>query len=241
MAVLTHAHKKLVKSLAQKKHRQQQGCFLAEGPKVIQEFQQAGYRLKFLFSSDPNFQPDLAIAVTERELQSLSCLTTANSCLAVFAIPQQQNLPLAQLSVALDAIRDPGNLGALIRLCDWFGVTQLLCSEDTVDCYNPKVVQASMGSLARVQVQYLDLAAYLATTAAAVYGTFLDGPSVYQQPLAEPAILVMGNEANGISPQVAEQVSQRISIPRFGALQATESLNVVTAAAIIMSEFKRSS
>lgn len=158
----------------------------------------------------------------------------------MFVIPTEKQLPDSGLKVALDAVRDPGNLGTIIRLCDWFGVTQLVCASDTVDCYNPKVVQATMGSLARVNVVYVNLSDYLANSSLPIYGAFMDGGSVYQQALPESAILVMGNEANGIRSPIEALVTDRISIPRFGELQETESLNVATATAIILSEFKRS-
>ena len=141
--------------------------------------------------------------------------------------------------LVLDEINDPGNLGAIIRLCDWFGIDQLICSKDTVDCYNAKVVQASMGSLTRVSIFYMDLEAYLKSTKKPTYATLMDGENVYKTTLPNNAILVMGNEANGISKAVLELLDNTISIPRFGNLQQTESLNVATATAILLSEFKR--
>lgn len=238
--LLTNNHKKLIRSLQQKKQRVKNACFVAESPKVIREFIQAGFSLQQLFSTDGSLFPEEdVIRVSDKELKTISYLTTPNTCLAIFAIPTGKNLPNSKLQVALDAVRDPGNLGTIIRLCDWFGVSQLLCATDTVDCYNPKVVQASMGSLARVNVQYLDLNTYLTQTKLPVYGAFMDGESVYENTLPEEAILVMGNEANGVRSEIEAQVTKRISIPRFGALQETESLNVATATAIILSEFKR--
>lgn len=226
--------------MQQKKQRVKNACFVAESPKIVQEFIQAGFRLKHLFSTDTSlFQGEDAISISEKELKSISFLITPNTCLAVFAIPAEKHLPNSGLQVALDAIRDPGNLGTIIRLCDWFGVTRLLCTTDTVDCYNPKVVQATMGSLTRVNVEYLDLKTYLSQTKLPVYGAFMDGESVYEETLPEEGILVMGNEANGVCPEIENLVTQRISIPRFGELQETESLNVATATAIILSEFKR--
>lgn len=226
--------------MQQKKQRIKNACFVAEGPKVVLEFIHAGFSLQNLFSTDASLFPDeKVILVTEKELQSLSYLTTSNTCLAVFSISSEKHLPDSKLQVALDGIRDPGNLGTIIRLCDWFGITSLLCSMDTVDCYNPKVVQASMGSLARVNIQYLDIREYLTKPDVPVYGAFMDGESVYKNVLSEKAVLVMGNEANGIRPDIESLISNRISIPRFGVLQETESLNVATATAIILSEFKR--
>ena len=139
----------------------------------------------------------------------------------------------------MDAVRDPGNLGTIIRLCDWFGVTQLICSKDTTDCYNPKVVQATMGSLARVSICYTDIQKFIAESSLPVYGAFMEGKNVYTQNLLQDAILVMGNEANGISEKIEKLITEKISIPQFGN-QTTESLNVATATAILLSELKRS-
>lgn len=238
--MLTNNQKKLIRSLQQKKNRVKEAAFVAEGPKVIQEFIDAQYELEFLFSTDSLLFPNQhCIEISEKDLKAISYLTTPNQCLAVFKIPEVTDIPQDTLQVALDAVRDPGNLGTIIRLCDWFGVSDLICSEDSVDCYNPKVVQASMGSLARLRIQYLDLETYLQNTKLPVYGAFMDGTSVYESNLPSKAILLMGNEANGIRENIEPLVSNRISIPRFGALQETESLNVATATAILLSEFKR--
>lgn len=240
--MLTNNHKKLIRALKQKKQRDQRGLFVAEGPKVVDEFLAAGFTLEHLFSVDSShFPAQQPVLVTESELSALSYLTTANACLAVFRCADNKPLPASGLIVALDGVRDPGNLGTIIRLCDWFGITQLVCSQDTVDCYNPKVVQATMGSLARVNVVYTDLSTYLSETKLPIFGTFMDGGSVYQETMPTEGVLVMGNEANGIRPDIEALVTSRISIPRFGALQATESLNVATATAILLSEFKRGS
>ena len=146
---------------------------------------------------------------------------------------------LTVLVVAVDDVRDPGNLGTIIRLCDWFGIKTLYCSEESVDVYNPKVVQATMGSIGRVNVVYGNLTQFLLKTKLPVFGTFMDGKNIYQEQLSREGIIVMGNEANGISKPIEALVSHRIAIPRFGELQATESLNVATATAIVLSEFKR--
>jgi TrmH family RNA methyltransferase len=167
-------------------------------------------------------------------------LSTPNNCLALFAIPETEKPISSGLIVALDAVRDPGNLGTIIRLCDWFGVDQLWCNEQTVDLYNPKVVQATMGSLARVKVHYLDLEKEIQKANLPVFGTFMDGENIYQSNLPSEGILILGNEANGISTGIEKLVTSRLAIPRFGNLQKTESLNVATATAIFLSEFKRS-
>jgi len=143
------------------------------------------------------------------------------------------------LIIALDTIRDPGNLGTIIRLCDWFGVSQIVCSSETVDAFNPKVVQATMGSITRVQINYIDLPAFISKTTLPVYGTFMDSASIYSTNLPKNAVLIMGNEANGISSKIESLITERITIPRFGESQQTESLNVATATAIILSEFRR--
>ncbi len=231
---------KLITSLQQKKYRDKTGLFVAEGPKVINEFLTAGLRLHSLFSTEKTMSPSKDhFQVTETELQKLSFLKTANTSLAVFEIPEQKTVKNEGLIVALDAVRDPGNLGTIIRLCDWFGVTQLVCSKDTADCYNPKVVQATMGSIARVQVGYVSLSEFLRDTSLPVYGACMQGNNVYSKELPKEAVVVMGNEANGISEEVLALIHERITIPQFGELHDTESLNVATATAILLSEFRR--
>ena len=140
----------------------------------------------------------------------------------------------------MDGINDPGNLGTIIRLCDWFGVAQLICSKDTVDCYNQKVVQSSMGSLTRISIKYLDLTEYLSDTKFPTFIADMDGENVYKTTLPKEAVLIMGNEANGVSDEIKALIKNKVSIPRFGETQETESLNVATATAILLSEFKRS-
>ncbi|MFT7350459.1 MAG: TrmH family RNA methyltransferase [Flavobacterium sp.] len=233
---------KLITSLQQKKFRQKNGLFVAEGAKVIQEFLDANFELYHLYETTSIFNKingDKKSSILESDLKKISFLTTANNCLALFKIPQTSSLANSDLIVVLDSIRDPGNLGTIIRLCDWFGVQSIVCSEETADCYNPKVVQATMGSLARVTVNYCDLPKYLSNAELTIYGTFMDGKSVYETKLPEKGILVLGNEGVGISDSVEKLVNHKISIPRFGLTQKTESLNVATATAIFLSEFKR--
>ncbi|WP_370226613.1 TrmH family RNA methyltransferase [Mesoflavibacter sp.] len=230
---------KNITRLQQKKYRQQEGLFIAEGVKVINEFLNSTFKLVDLFTTK-TFNVENETLITEAELKKISALKTPNTALAVFEIPKLSLIESKGLIVALDALRDPGNLGTIIRLCDWFGVKQLLCSKETVDCFNPKVVQATMGSFTRVNVFYIDLNHYLEETKQTVFGAFMDGENVYASNLPADGILVLGNEANGISQSIEKHVNQRISIPRFGDLQATESLNVATAGAILLSEFRRS-
>ena len=233
---------KLITSLQQKKFRKQHKLFIAEGVKVIQELIDANYKLNDLFTTQNDFsnlKTGKTHAITQADLKKISALTTPNTCLATFSIPENIKIELNGLVLALDSIRDPGNLGTIIRLCDWFGIETLLCSEETVDVYNPKVIQATMGSISRVSIVYCDLENELKGSEIPVFGTFMDGKSIYNESLPHEGIIVMGNEANGISSTIEKIVSERISIPRFGKLQLTESLNVATATAIILNEFKR--
>ncbi|TPD68273.1 TrmH family RNA methyltransferase [Flavobacterium microcysteis] len=234
---------KLITSLQQKKFRKEHQLFFAEGKKVIQELIHSNFFLENLFTttaSFPEVNPKKILPISESELKKISALTTPNDCLAVFRMPESKSISETGLIVALDDIRDPGNLGTIIRLCDWFGISELVCSEETVDIYNPKVVQATMGSIARVNVTYVNLEKFIAETTLPVFGTFMDGDNIYKSELPKEGVIVMGNEANGISSQIEKAVNHRIAIPRFGNLQQTESLNVATATAIILSEFKRS-
>ncbi len=236
--------KKLIKSLYQKKYRKQHGLFVAEGKKVISELLEANLKLHSLFTTEAGlFKVDTSFqhTITEEELKQISFLTTPQTALAVFYTPDTQKINPNGLILALDDVRDPGNLGTIIRLCDWFGVEDLVCSLQTVDCYNPKVVQATMGSITRVRIAYLDLEEFVKANDVDVFGTFMDGDNIYSTTLPEKGIIVMGNEANGISKAIENLVNYRVAIPQFGQAQKTESLNVATAAAIVLSEFKRNS
>lgn len=239
--LVSKSQTKLITSLQQKKYRTLNGLFVAEGPKVIAELQKEGLKLHSFFSTNASeITAENHFHVTEAELKKISFLTTANTSLAVFEIPKANTLQNSGLIVALDAVRDPGNLGTIIRLCDWFGVQQLICSEDTADCFNPKVVQATMGSLARVQVHYLSLLEYFENTTLPIFGGFMEGKNIYSEKLPKDGIVVMGNEANGISEEIIQKITHKITIPRFGKIQKTESLNVAAATAILLSEFRRS-
>ncbi|NNJ82537.1 MAG: RNA methyltransferase [Flavobacteriaceae bacterium] len=232
---------KLITGLRQKKYRDSSGLFVAEGPKVISELLEAGFQTDYFFSTkvDPS-EGHKATAISEIDLKKISSLKTPNTSLAVFRKPTYPEIRKSGLILALDAIRDPGNLGTIIRLCDWFGVEQIVCSADTADCFNPKVIQATMGSIARVAIHYVDLDSFLRNTRLTTIGAVMDGTSVYETTLPSEGILVMGNEANGISETINEALNLRITIPRFGTAQETESLNVATATAILLNEFRRS-
>ena len=233
---------KTITGLQQKKYRKQHKLFFAEGIKVVQELLNSNFELYQLYTTQDIFSgivKEKIEIISEAELKKISALATPNICLALFVIPQEQPVPDSGLIVALDDVRDPGNMGTIIRLCDWFGISHLVCSEQCVDVFNPKVVQATMGSVTRVNVVYANLDDYLAKTALPVFGTFMDGTNIYSETLPENGIIVMGNEANGISAQIEARVGHKIAIPRFGNLRQTESLNVATAAAVILSEFRR--
>ena len=237
---LSKNHLKLITSLSQKKYRHKYKLFIVEGIKVVQEFLNSSYELEILFSTESSFSYlDSFIEVSEQELKKISSLKTPNKVIALFKIPVEKNSSPSGLIVALDAINDPGNLGTIIRLCDWFGIDQLLCSKETVDCYNTKVVQSSMGSLTRVAISYVDLKEYLTSVSIPVFIADMDGDNIYEMKPPASAVLVMGNEANGISNSIKQIVSTKITIPRYGNSQLTESLNVATATAILLSEFRR--
>lgn len=230
---------KLIQKLHHKKYRNELNLFIVEGKKSINEFLQAGYTPQLLIATEAfttNVPQHLITLVSKDELRKVSTLQNPDEGLAVFEQPKHKGILQEGVIVALDNVQDPGNLGTIIRLCDWFGVETLLCNTQTVDCYNPKVVQASMGSLTRVAVHYLDLAAFLTTTTLPVYTMDLEGENLYTATFPKDCILILGNEANGISAEVRALSNEVITIPRFSKHQRTESLNVAMAGAIILSE-----
>lgn len=231
---------KLVVNLKQKKYRSQHGLFVVEGEKLVRELLREGIRPHAIYLDKSQNKLDYGnVEVVDGQiLKQMSSLKQPNGVLGVFYMPEHKETVLSDWTVVLDAVRDPGNLGTIIRLCDWFGIEQLVCSPDTVDCYNPKVLQATMGSIARVHILYTDLIPYLQHSDAPIFGAFMDGASVYKKELPEKGVLVMGNEANGISWEVEELISDRIAIPQFGT-KTTESLNVATATSILLSEIRR--
>ena len=236
---------KLIKSLETKKNRKREGLFVAEGPKVVGDLLRAGFQPHSIFSTHPSPLIPHPTLITDDELRRISFLQHPQEILAIFHIPES---PLtsdishltSDIALALDGVQDPGNVGTIIRIADWFGISHIFCSPDTADVYNPKVVQATMGSLAHVCITYCDLVPLLSKAGVPVYGTLLDGQDIYQQPLSENGIIVMGNEGNGISPEVRQLVTNKLLIPNFNQNSETaESLNVAIATAITLSEFKR--
>ncbi|MEA1786958.1 RNA methyltransferase [Arenibacter sp. GZD96] len=232
---------KFIKNLQQKKYRNQNGLFVVEGVKTIQTLLDAGFSVQKIYVTQtdiidaPSTKP---VLITDASLKKMSSLVTPNKALGVFYIPKMERIEFSDWVVALDDVRDPGNLGTIIRLCDWFGIRHLVCSLHTVDCYNPKVLQATMGSISRVNVVYTDLYSFLKEVKTPVFGTFMQGASVYQVSLPPSGVLVLGNEAKGISDGLQALISEKISIPQFGEKTA-ESLNVATATAIFLGEIRR--
>ncbi|MFS4494831.1 TrmH family RNA methyltransferase [Maribacter sp. 2308TA10-17] len=232
---------KLIRSLQQKKYRNQHQLFFVEGKKTIQELLNSDFKPHSVFYSDQNildFSAPFLHEISASELQQISMLKKPNGVLGVFHIPKPKEINNKDWIVVLDDVRDPGNLGTIIRLCDWFGIQNLVCSRNTVDCYNPKVLQATMGSISRVNITYLDLANFLKGANSIIYGAFMDGKSVYESELSDKGVIILGNEANGISAQIEALVSQKVSIPQYGN-KTTESLNVATASAILLNEIRR--
>lgn len=240
--MLTNSDSKLINSFANKKFRQKYNKFVVEGVKMINEVLQSSYKVDKIYTTKNIFDehPVESVLINERELKKISQLVQPNTAVAVCEIPEEKEIKFKGLMLALDDIRDPGNLGTIIRLADWFGIEQILCSKETVDLYNPKVIQATMGSFTRVQINYVDLKEIFAQYQKPILGTFMDGENIYQSEFPQEAILVMGNEANGISETLLPFISNKITIPRFGKLQKTESLNVAMATAVLLGEFSSS-
>lgn len=233
---------KLIQKLQQKKYRFQHQMFIVEGKKSILEFLHSNFNVEQTFVTEyfsDKLPKSKTTITTKEELKKISSLKNPDEGIAIFKIPEEQPIQHKGLILVLDDIRDPGNLGTIIRLCDWFGVQQLVCSEQTTDCYNPKVVQASMGSLSRIKIHYTDLQNFLSNTVLPIYATAMNGENVHQTVFQEDFILIMGNEANGISEEIFKLATKKITIPRFGQLQQTESLNVATATAILLNEARR--
>lgn len=239
--MVTKNELKKAKSLHQKKYRIQENSFFVEGEKSIKEFLASPLELKVLYSEQLEVFGAIkkGVSITSNELKYISALTHPSGHFAIFSLPEPQNVSFNDFLVGLDSVRDPGNLGTIIRLCDWFGIRDLVCSKDTVDCFNPKVVQSSMGSLSRVGVHYVDFDNFLATCPVPVLGADMHGTSIYETSIPKQGIWVLGNEANGLSEATKKRLSQTLSIPRYGNTQQTESLNVATATAILLSETRR--
>ena len=231
--MMTAKEVKFVRSLRNRKSRLEHGLFVVEGEKMVNEALASGFKLRSVYRKSE---------IGEKQMAQISAMSSPSPALAVVEIPAATvpQRPFEGLSIALDSVRDPGNLGTIIRLADWFGVKAVYASPDTVEMYNPKVIQASMGSIFRVKLIYCPLEEKIEEFKAAgaeVYGTFLAGKNLYETSPAKDALIVFGNEANGVSYSVMQHISNRITIPSFGS--SAESLNVAAAAAIVISECKR--
>lgn len=245
---------KLIQSLNRKKDRDESHLFLAEGNKMVEEALRSGYEIEILVCT-PQFasqhpeiqQKNIELIETGKEMiLKASLLQNPQDALAVVRQPPAEKpaiTPGTELYLALDFIQDPGNLGTILRIADWFGISAVICSENTVDVFNPKVIQASMGAIFRVSTWYTNLENFLKDTCSQqipVYGTFMEGKNIYTETLSRNGIVVLGNEGNGISGPVSNLVTHRITIPTFSTNTGkSESLNVAIAASICCSEFRR--
>ncbi|GAB4023851.1 TrmH family RNA methyltransferase [Spirosoma koreense] len=238
---------KYIQSLHQKKYRQQHGTFLVEGAKSVQEVLRSNFQTELVVATETFYKENAHLTDHQRtpveiasvaELERAGTLESNNAALAV--VRTKENRPLLaepdEIALILDDIRDPGNLGTILRIADWYGVRKILCSETTADVYNPKVISASKGSFTRVEWWYGDIGEVLRQTPLAVYGAFLDGSDVHTLPFGRSGYLVMGNESNGIGPDKARFVTQRVTIPRYG---EAESLNVGIATAVLLDNIRR--
>ena len=239
---------KLIKSLEQKKFRLREKLFVAEGPKVVGDIMVSKRPQRLIATRQwyEKHQIEEDVLVGEDELRKVSFLQHPQEVIALFPLPEissfDNNSLQNDLVIALDDVQDPGNLGTIIRLADWFGIEQIICSLGTADAFSPKVVQATMGSIARVNLHYTDLPSFLENLGDGfpIYGTFLNGTNVYEQELSKSGVIIMGNEGKGISKEVERYVNKRLFIPSYPAERPTaESLNVAIATAITCAEFRR--
>lgn len=246
--MLTKAIIKYVKSLKDKKNRDAHGTFVVEGNKMVSELLQILKCELLIYSNEcgnilKNSDIDQVLKVEDDDIHKVSLLRNPQQMIAVFFKPEQKNISSLEdkLSLVLDEIQDPGNLGTIVRLADWYGIENIFCSKDTADIYNPKTVQATMGALARVRVHYCNLEDFLASQQhLPIYGTFLDGNNIYHEEITSNGFIVMGNEGKGISESIERYVNKRLFIPSYPSYNETsESLNVAVATAITCAEFRR--
>lgn len=234
------AHKiKILQSLDKKKFRQKYNLFLVEGNKTIKEIPNSPYKIAQIYSVSPealDIDQALLCAIKPEVLKKISFLQNPKDSVAVCELKQNSRQNPKGVRLILDGVQDPGNLGTIIRLADWFGISEIICSEDTADFYNPKVIQSSMGSFLRVNIVYENLVEILEASKNAVIGTNMIGGNIYGYDFPDNFDLVLGNEGQGITPQIKELLTDQITIPRFGPFQTTESLNVAMSAGIILSQ-----
>jgi RNA methyltransferase, TrmH family len=241
---------KLIKSLQIKKFRLKEGLFIVEGAKSVLEVVHSSFQIEQIFCTDffltqHSFQlrkvQNIIQVTTEKDLADVGTFATNNAALAVVKLKPERKLSLDEneFILILDEVKDPGNLGTIIRIADWYGIKKIICSKDTVDFYNPKVISSTMGSFTRVEIQYTDLADYLSESnpGTPVLGAFMEGENIHKSTLPYSGYIIMGNESSGVSREVEKFVNKKITIPRFG---EAESLNVAVATAIILDNLKRS-
>ena len=231
---------KFIKSLSLKKNRVKAQLFIAEGEKIVNELLNSNFEIEHIyatkqFSAINRCQKSAITLITNDELLRISNLTSPSNVLAIVKIIQNESEKSHGIKLVLDDVNDPGNLGTIIRVCDWFGITQIICSKGTVDCYNPKVVQSAMGSLFRIDIKYFNLTTYLANIDTPVYGAYMNGVDVKKQELPKQLHLIMGNEANGISESISKYITNKVSVKNIG--KNAESLNVAIATSILLHEF----
>lgn len=240
---------KYIRSLELKKNRLKEGIFVAEGPKVVADLMEM-YTPRQLLATEEWFNASHLeirpqdVTVTEEELRKISFLQHPQHVMGLFSIPSPKldiNVCERELCLALDKVQDPGNLGTIIRIADWFGISTIFCSNDTADAFNPKVIQATMGSIAHVDIIYTDLNKLISQKPenVTVYGTALNGTDIYSQKLTPAGIIIMGNEGNGISQQILSKVDKSLFIPCYQKDRKTDSLNVAMATALTCAEFRR--
>lgn len=244
---MTKAEIQFVRSLADKRVRDEEQLFIAEGAKLVEEIQNSTLRIRHIYTTRKDIAGDRVEYIEKKDMERISQLKTATDCLAVVEQPQYRlDINPKALILALDGVQNPGNLGTILRLADWFGVEDVICSKECADCYNPKVVQATMGAILRVRVHYVDNLVALLREAQGlgmpIYGTLLDGENIYSKQLENRGVIVMGNEGRGLSEECRECLTDRLYIPPYPADAPTsESLNVAMATGIILSEFRRRS
>lgn len=236
---------KEIKKLYQKKYRIKNGLFIVEGKKSVATFLHSTFELELLLTTESNrFEKEQhhQKIISEKNLEKITHLEKNEGVLAIFKIPKTDfKPPKNALILALDNVKDPGNLGTIIRICHWFGIENIMCNKTTVDAYNPKVVQASMGSLAYVKIHYTNLTTFLKNTEIPIFGATIDGASIYKTPFKKEGIILMGSESHGISKSLKSLCNKTITVPNFSIEKSCESLNVAIATGIILSQIKNQS
>ncbi len=236
--VLTKSDIKRINSLKRKSKRKENGLFVVEGIKIVEELLVSNYRIETIYAlkeivdSFPN-----AIEISEKELERITHLSSPNKVLALVEIPQEKSIvDTSETILVIDGVNDPGNLGTIIRTADWFGISQIVCSTNSVDCYNSKVIMSTMGSIFRAQINYIDLPMFFKKNKLPVYGALLEGESIYQTEFANPSVILMGSESHGISDEIKPYISHPVTIPGAG---KTESLNLAVSTGIFCNEYYR--